>query len=256
MATTLANAMGRRRGLSIAALEEDVVVQAQLMRRLSVLGGTSKKILARSSSSSQSSPPRLSSSPQSVLARVSSSLQLGRSSSSQRFPRNSDAGSDAGYYDAVREAERVAQLVVEREQLECLVGTALVLSFFQVTQLVPVVRLAQLISAAKAHFEDVKTPAGWSFEKTQTDFVTLLSPGILNGRTRWLVRARMWKLMMVRALQCVLHFVCCICVLHFRFRLASFTHAHRFLLASGAKHRGLLGSDVDRGVFAVRSRWG
>ena len=150
----------------------------------------------------------------------------------------------------------MAQLVVEREQLECLVGTALVLSFFQVTQLVPVVRLAQLISAAKAHFEDVKTPAGWSFEKTQTDFVTLLSPGILNGRTRWLVRARMWKLMMVRALQCVLHFVCCICVLQFRFRLASFTHAHRFLLASGAKHRGLLGSDVDRGVFAVRSRWG
>ena len=199
MATTLANAMGRKRGLSVAALDEDVVMQAQMMRRLSVLGGTSKKILARSSSTSRSSLPRLSSSPQSVLARVSSSPQLARSSSSQRFPRDSNAGSDSGYYDAVREAERVAQLVAEREQLECLVGTALVLSFFQVTQLVPVVRLAQLISAAKAHFEDVKTPAGWSFEKTQVDFVTLLSPGILNGRTRWLVRARMWKLMMVRA---------------------------------------------------------
>ena len=207
MATTLANAMGRKRGLSIAALDEDVVMQAQMMRRLSVLGGTSKKILARSSSTSRSSLPRLSSSPQSVLARVSSSPQLARSSSSQRFPRDSDAGSDSGYYDAVREAERVAQLVAEREQLECLVGTALLLSFFQVTQLVPVVRLAQLVSAAKAHFEDVKTPAGWSFEKTQLDFVTLLSPGILNGRTRWLVRARMWKLMMVRA--CVVGLVLC-----------------------------------------------
>ena len=209
MATTLANAMGRKRGLSVAALDEDVVAQAQLMRRLSVLGGTSKKILARASSISQSGTPRLSSSPQSalarassspqsVLARVSSSPQLARSSSSLRFPRCS-AGSDDEYYDAVREAERVAQLVEEREKLECLVGTSLVLAFFQVTQLVPVVRLAQLISAAKEHFEDVKTPAGWSFEKTQTDFVTLLSPGILNGRSRWLVRARMWKLMMAQS---------------------------------------------------------
>ena len=206
MATTLANAMGRKRGLSVAALDEDVVMQAQMMRRLSVLGGTSKKILARSSSTSRSALPHLSSSPQSVLTRVSSSSQLARSSSSQRFPRDSDAGSDSGYYDAVREAEQVAQLVAEREQLECLVGTALVLSFFQVTQLVPVVRLAQLISAAKAHFEGVKTPAGWSFEKTQVDFVTLLSPGILNGRTRWLVRARMWKLMMVRVLRFGSHF--------------------------------------------------
>jgi hypothetical protein len=229
MATTLANAMGRKRGLGVTALEEDVVVQAQLMRRLSVLGGTSKKILARASSTSQSSPPRLSSSPQSVLARVSSSTQLARSSSSQRFRRDSDAGSDdAAYYDdAAREAERVAQLITEREQLECLIGTALVLSFFQVTQLVPVVRLAQLIGAAKEHFKDVKTPAGWSFEKTQTDFVTMLSPGILNGRTRWLVRARMWKLMMVRALR-QLVFACCAyaCAIAFCFPQAQSTEGY------------------------------
>jgi hypothetical protein len=36
-----------------------------------------------------------------------------------------------------------------------------------------------------------QTPAGWDFGKTQTDFVTLLSPGVLNGTHRWLVRARL-----------------------------------------------------------------
>jgi hypothetical protein len=41
-----------------------------------------------------------------------------------------------------------------------------------------------------------QTPAGWDFDKTQTDFVTLLSPGILNGTHRWLVRARLWRLIL------------------------------------------------------------
>ena len=170
MATTLAHALGRKRGLSISALDEDVEEQAQLMRRLSILGRTSKKILTRVSSTSASGSPSQS-----------------RSSSLLRYRRDS--------YSSI-EAESVAQQDIDRERLETLVGTALVLAFLQVAQLVPVVRLAHLVGAAKAHFEGVTTPAGWSFEKTQIDFVTLLSPGVLNGRTRWLVRARMWKLMM------------------------------------------------------------
>ncbi len=40
------------------------------------------------------------------------------------------------------------------------------------------------------------TPFGWDFEKTQTDFVTLVSPGSLNGRSRWLLRARFWRLVL------------------------------------------------------------
>jgi hypothetical protein len=41
-----------------------------------------------------------------------------------------------------------------------------------------------------------QTPAGWDFGKTQTDFVTLLSPGVLNGTHRWLTRARLWRLIL------------------------------------------------------------
>ena len=167
MVTTLANALGRKRGLSVAALDEDVEEQIQLMRRLSILGKPSKQLLTRISTGGTKTTPET------------------RSSALLRYRRDSDATSDvAESADA------------ERERLESLVGTALVLAFLQVAQLVPVVRLAQLVSAAKTHFAGVMTPAGWSFEKTQVDFVTLLSPGTLNSRTRWLVRARFFKLMM------------------------------------------------------------
>ena len=166
MVTTLANALGRKHGLSVAALDEDVGQQIQLTRRLSILGKPSKRLLTRISSGGTSTTP------------------VPRSTSLLRY-RDCNAASD------------VAKTTdVESERLESLVGTALVLAFLQVAQLVPVVRLAQLVSAAKAHFEGVTTPAGWSFDKTQIDFVTLLSPGTLNNRTRWLVRARFFKLMM------------------------------------------------------------
>jgi hypothetical protein len=101
----------------------------------------------------------------------------------------------------------------------CAAGTAIVLAFLQVAALMPVTELAARISAAKRHFAGCVTPAGWDFAKTQTDFVTLLSPGApvlargrhgyctcvesafspigtLNGSKRWLVRARLWRLIL------------------------------------------------------------
>jgi hypothetical protein len=82
------------------------------------------------------------------------------------------------------------------EKLELFVGTALVISFLQVAQLLPVVEIAKIKSAAKRYFGDFVTPAGWDFEKTATDFVTLTSPGVLNGTHRWLTRARLWRLIL------------------------------------------------------------
>ena len=84
----------------------------------------------------------------------------------------------------------------EEVLMEEFVGTALVLGFLQAASLLPVAELAQRISDAKAYFGDFVTPAGWDFAKTQTDFVTLMSPGILNGTQRWLVRCRLWRLIL------------------------------------------------------------
>ena len=75
------------------------------------------------------------------------------------------------------------------------VGTGLVLAFIQVAQLMPVVEHAKRKSAAKHYFGEFRSSAGWDFEKVCTDFVTLLSPGMLNCN-KWLIRARMWRLIM------------------------------------------------------------
>ena len=53
-------------------------------------------------------------------------------------------------------------------RLEEFIGTALVLAFLQVTQLMPVVDIAKRRSAADAHFSDLVSPAGWSFNDTAT----------------------------------------------------------------------------------------
>jgi hypothetical protein len=49
------------------------------------------------------------------------------------------------------------------EQLELFCGTALVLAFVQVVQLLPVTDLARRKSAAKRHFRGTLTPAGYDF---------------------------------------------------------------------------------------------
>ena len=41
-------------------------------------------------------------------------------------------------------------------------------------------------------------PQGWDFVWTFTAFLTLLMPGVLNLRHRWLVRARLWKLILAQ----------------------------------------------------------
>jgi hypothetical protein len=82
----------------------------------------------------------------------------------------------------------------EAATMDDFVGTALVLAFIQVATLMPVAQLAERRSAAKRHFAGVTTPAGRDFTKTCTDFVTLVSPGILNGTRRWLPTARLWRL--------------------------------------------------------------
>jgi hypothetical protein len=80
--------------------------------------------------------------------------------------------------------------------LEELIGTAMVLAFLQVAQLVTSIEIGCLASAASAYFSDLATPAGWSFDDMRIKFVTMLSPGILNAREKWWVTARLWKLIL------------------------------------------------------------
>ena len=93
----------------------------------------------------------------------------------------------------VEEMERARQAMVTMEEF---VGTAIVLAFLQVAALMPVAQLAERGSAAARHFDGVRTAFGRDFSTTRVDFVTLLSPGILNMASKWLPRARLWKLIL------------------------------------------------------------
>ena len=84
----------------------------------------------------------------------------------------------------------------DEERMEQFVGTAIVLAFAQVGQLMTMTELARRGSAASAHFDGLLTPAGSDFSKFKTDLVTMLSSGILNTATHWLRRARLFKLIL------------------------------------------------------------
>jgi hypothetical protein len=90
-------------------------------------------------------------------------------------------------------AERATQAMLTMEEF---VGTAVVLAFLQVAALMPVAELAERASAARQHFEGVRTAFGRDFATTRVDFVTLLSPGVLNMTKKWLPRARLWRLIL------------------------------------------------------------
>ena len=60
----------------------------------------------------------------------------------------------------------------------------------------PVAQQAERGSAAARHFDGVRTAFGRDFATTRTDFVTLLSPGVLNMNKKWLPRARLWRLIL------------------------------------------------------------
>ena len=145
---TLAETLGRRYGLSASGMEESLDAQVELTLRLSsLLGRPSRKILK---------------------AHHENSVRNGQSVRNGHSAHN---GSNGNTPVAAPKSEVRLSIVGKRHELELMVGTALVLAFIQVGQLMPVVELTRRISAAAARFEGLQTPAGWDFGKTQTDFV-------------------------------------------------------------------------------------
>ena len=84
----------------------------------------------------------------------------------------------------------------QRQKLEELVGSALVMAYLQSTQLMPVLELAEHRAAAAKYFEGTVTPAGWDFAKMNIMFVSVVAPGMLNTHAKWLLRARLWRLIL------------------------------------------------------------
>jgi len=76
------------------------------------------------------------------------------------------------------------------------IGTALVLGFLQAAMLMPWTELKKRQAAAVKHFEGITTPAGADFKTTLLTMVSLTMAGILTSRSEWLLRARLFKLVL------------------------------------------------------------
>ncbi len=104
-------------------------------------------------------------------------------------------------FEKAADADEAAPASQQQVAMEELVGTALVLAFMQAAALLPVTELGAQRSAAAAHFAGVTTPAGWTFSALTTSFLTLVSPGNVDGTHRWLLRARLCAHPTLAALQ-------------------------------------------------------
>ena len=182
-----ATALGRKHVCSVAGFNQSLPLLASLLPPL--LGAPRKKT-ARGSTNSQTG---------------------GSSCSGAASPPASPVFADYGMagvepfesavsrHSSVRFSRGLSSTTEAAKTLEDFVGTALVLAFIQVAQLRPAVELAAKVSAAAAHFAGITTPAERDFRSTQTDFVTMLSSGVLNIEHRWLQRARLFKLILSQA---------------------------------------------------------
>jgi hypothetical protein len=120
-----------------------------------------------------------------------------------RAPRASpkiEAALEDGAFDvASAKGDAEAAAGAEAELRDTFWGTALVLAFLQVGQLLPAVELAQRQAAARRHFAGVRTAAGATFARTLLDCTSLLLPGVLNSEKKWLPRTRLWRLILSQA---------------------------------------------------------
>ena len=173
--TDLCAALGRRHGLSASGMQAAKVLHRTLL---------SAPKRAHKSAHVAAAPP-----------------DAVQQSPSRRDALRAEAGAACKTTGAALAEEAEAALHWDMDStaaLEEFVGTALVLAFLQCAQLLPMVELARRRAAAAAHFGDMTTPApaSRSFAETTKTFLTLLTPGNIDTREKWWVKARLWRLIL------------------------------------------------------------
>ncbi len=167
--SAVAAALGRRHGFSRAGMTSALQLQAELLRASSG---------SRSRMRQPGTAPAAEDADASMAAAAGAAVDFA-------VPAAAEHDDDA-----------VTTTTTTTTSLQHFVGTALVLAFLQVTQLMSVTQLAVHCASAARHFEGVTTPAGWGFSDTQVKFVSLLSPGVLNARRNWWLTARLFRLIL------------------------------------------------------------
>ena len=96
--------------------------------------------------------------------------------------------------DAVRDSTSLAEFKLAR-----FTGTALVLAFMSVNNVLPVAELTHRKTAACEYFRDVRVPGvHHDFEALMRLFMGILIEGNIGLRLRWLQKARLWRMVLLQ----------------------------------------------------------
>jgi hypothetical protein len=176
-AGSVGRALGRKAGLSVTGLtearDENVAVLQQLMQSMSCVAPPRQRIPDFDAEAKpQSKHSILPSEPPRWASRMGDKQR-------RRSPRTP-------------EAERAARA-------ERLVGTALAFAFMDNAKTLPVAELAHRKAAASAHLAGVRLPGiDRGFDELLDLFLVMLSAGNLSGRSDWLEKSRLWRLILLQ----------------------------------------------------------
>ena len=85
------------------------------------------------------------------------------------------------------------------EDAELVIGTAMVFAFLTNAKTLSVVEHARRLQAASAHFRGTTLPGiDHGFDALYRMFLVMLSPGNLSGRSDWLEKSRLWRLILLQ----------------------------------------------------------
>ena len=178
-AGSVGQTLGRQAGLSVHGLqdarEENFAAMSELLQSFSCFARR-KRIPAfddRGAATDKAGLARLSVQSNGLSPMARSLLRLG----SERFVGDDESNEDA----------------------ELIVGTAMVFAFMTVAKTLSVVEHARRLQAASAHFRGTTLPGiDHGFDALYRMFLVMLSPGNLSGRSDWLEKSRLWRLIMLQ----------------------------------------------------------
>jgi hypothetical protein len=203
-AGSVGRALGRKAGLSVSGLTEaaddNIAAMQKLASAMSCFAPPATKI-PEFDAESDAALPKTPGAPPSPAAsgRMQRSIaKRSRSRSTVASPAASVSSLSAPEPPASWKSREVAEAEAEDRASE-LVGTALVFAFMSNAKTLPVQELKHRVAQASERLAGVRVPGiDHGFDALYAMFIVMLSAGNLSGRSDWLEKSRMWRLILLQ----------------------------------------------------------
>jgi hypothetical protein len=201
-AGSVGRALGRKAGLSVTGLDEaqdeNVAAMQQLLQSMSCFAPPQRRIPEFDAESEAASPKTPRTPPMPPDDKAKESRLSSYSSAAATMPPKtlSWAGRKAAQQPPSPERSPEAEREARAGRL---VGTALTFAFMENAKTLPVAELARRRAAVSAHLAGVRVPGiDRGFDELLELFLVMLGAGNMSGRSDWLEKARLWRLVLLQ----------------------------------------------------------